>query len=626
MDFFGLSALQVLEVLGAASAVVVTLYLLKLTRHEVRVPFVALWEKAAADKRTARLFSRLKRIWSLLLTLLIVALLALALGDPRAAFLKRPGRNIVLLVDTSESMRASDERPTRLQKALLLAAHEIENLSNEDKMLVATLDATANPETPLTHDSAALREGIARIRASDLGTNVDAGARLALDVLRGLPNPTLIYASDHKFEPSVQMKSALDAAHVHEQSILVGTHVENVAIGSFSVRRYPLDKSRAEVSIELLNSSKNVAKVELTLLGDGKAIDVQTLTLDPHSDTSRFFEDLSGVDAVLEAQIHRVDAGQDFLASDDHAYARVPAHRRAKILSVSPGNRYLEAALLLDEYLEVTDITPDAYQNADGYDVVIFDNFVPPAAPRASAIYLHPDAGAGTFHPFDIRGEIPRPFFDDIKRGDPLVRWTALADVNIARATEIRPDPSDTVIARDKRGPLLLRGTRDDHAFVALTFDVRESDLPLRVAWPLLLLNAIDSFSYSEAEQRGYWRAGDIWHLALAGETTQASLVDPFGKSTALSINGQEAIATAERAGIYELHTDKGDSPLAVQRASYSESNLEALQNAAPRVAKAKTSIWMRIRPTDELWPWLVLAALLLLSFEWISYHRRWTV
>ena len=39
------------------------------------------------------------------------------------------------------------------------------------------------------------------------------------------------------------------------------------------------------------------------------------------------------------------------------------------MLVVTPGNTYLEAALLLDEYLDVTEVAPSAYPPAGAFDV-----------------------------------------------------------------------------------------------------------------------------------------------------------------------------------------------------------------------------------------------------------------
>ena len=54
----------------------------------------------------------------------------------------------------------------------------------------------------------------------------------------------------------------------------------SVAITAFSVRRYPLDVSRSEVLVELWNPGEEVASIELSLLGDGEAIDVQRLRIE----------------------------------------------------------------------------------------------------------------------------------------------------------------------------------------------------------------------------------------------------------------------------------------------------------------------------------------------------------
>ena len=92
----------------------VVLYILKLRRRVVAVPFSPLWERILRDKEATSLFSKLKRLLSLLLQLALLALLVLALGDPRAAESLIKGRNVVVLVDASASMQATDVAPSRL--------------------------------------------------------------------------------------------------------------------------------------------------------------------------------------------------------------------------------------------------------------------------------------------------------------------------------------------------------------------------------------------------------------------------------------------------------------------------------------------------------------------------------
>src|SRR5580698_10420417 len=117
MILAGLHLAQLATLFGLAGAAVVALYILKLRRRAIAVPFSPLWQRILRDKEATSLFSKLKRLLSLLLQLALLALLVLALGDPRAAATLVKGRNVVVLLDASASMQATDVSPTRLEAA-----------------------------------------------------------------------------------------------------------------------------------------------------------------------------------------------------------------------------------------------------------------------------------------------------------------------------------------------------------------------------------------------------------------------------------------------------------------------------------------------------------------------------
>ena len=83
MRLHALTTGQLFTLLGVLGAIVVVLYILKLRRRRVAVPFARLWNHVLREKETTALFSRLKRFISLLVQLLLLAALAVALGDPR---------------------------------------------------------------------------------------------------------------------------------------------------------------------------------------------------------------------------------------------------------------------------------------------------------------------------------------------------------------------------------------------------------------------------------------------------------------------------------------------------------------------------------------------------------------
>src|SRR5690606_768200 len=133
----------------------------------------------------------------------------------------------------------------------------------------------------------------------------------------------------------------------------------------------------------------------------------------------------------------------------------------------------------------------------------------------AHAIYLHPAPEDGVEGPFAVTGTIPRPFFERIERDHPIVQFTALSDVNLAEALDVELREGDRVIAGDTRAPLLVAGTRGEHRIVGMLFDVRRSDLPLRVAWPLLLLNSVDFFAQEDAGYLSSYETGETWHVPV---------------------------------------------------------------------------------------------------------------
>jgi hypothetical protein len=123
MHFVGVPLHSCCMVGALAGAAIVVFYILKLKRRPVAVPFSKIWERILRDKEATSLFSQLKRLLSLLLQLALLALLLLALGDPRTACqaLDR-GPHVVVLIDASASMKPPTSRRPGSRPAEQVAA------------------------------------------------------------------------------------------------------------------------------------------------------------------------------------------------------------------------------------------------------------------------------------------------------------------------------------------------------------------------------------------------------------------------------------------------------------------------------------------------------------------------
>src|SRR5690606_21032475 len=127
---------------------------------------------------------------------------------------------------------------------------------------------------------------------TDVAADLQRGLRFAMDVLRGQSRPRIVIVSDGVLGTGGEVEQRARDAGVELTWMRVGEGGRNVAITAFSVRRYPLDKSRSQVLVELWNPTDEDEGVELTLLGDGEEIDVQRLRVAAGERLRRFFENV----------------------------------------------------------------------------------------------------------------------------------------------------------------------------------------------------------------------------------------------------------------------------------------------------------------------------------------------
>lgn len=648
MHLLGLPFGTLATFFAIAGAAVVGLYILKLRRRAVPVPYSKLWERVLRDKDATSLFQRLKRILSLLLQLALLAILVLALGDPRTAVEVVKGRNLVVLMDTSASMKAAGGNgKTRLEVGKEKIEQLVRGLGGSDRMLIASMDAAVTPLSPMTGDPGALDDALKNLKAVDCRADLTRGLRFALDTLRGTKEPEIVVVSDGALGEARDGLGPVRLGEVKLSFVPVGVGKRNVAITQFAVRRYPLDKARYEVMIEVQNLGDKEENLELSLFGDDVLVDLTKLHLKVGEKLPRFYPSLAGASRTLEARIALAPAAPggkpeaDDLPADDRAFAVLPERKRVKVLAVTPGNTYLEAALFLDEYLDVTVITPDKLATAFStkYDVAIYDGVAEPLRPGLPTLFLDAREGA----PLKINGQIKEPGFDTLERKHPILRWTAIDNVGIAAAGKLVPGENDKVVGAANEGPMMVAGQRQGTKFVAVSFDVRKTDLPLRIAWPVFLLNCVNWFVEEDAEYLSSFKTGDVWHVsAPLGATTDATLFDPDGGRHRVPIQEGRAVFFGTRAGFYRLMKTTpqvistptgqlppmtpGDVMFAANLADPLESKIEPKPELVVDGKKGGTVEGFKVGVRRELWIYLLIAAAVITTIEWLTYHRRITV
>ena len=629
----GLSAGVAVGLAVAGAAVLTGLYLLKPRRRRVVVAFAPLWLPGAGERRSERWARRLRRWLSLALQALVFGLLLFAAADPRPVAANRAGRTVVILVDRSASMSATDEPGTRLGAARERARALVTGLGPADRALVASFAADVAAESGFETDPRRLERAVAAVSPSEEPADLGRALAFAVSVLRGQPHPTLVLVSDGRFSDDARAGVRWDDAPASDDApslagvdvrwARVGRRARNVAILAFAARRLPANPTSVEAAVTLRNfgDAPAVATLEIATGATAAPIERLRVSLGPGESRRHVVPDVAASGARLVARL--VEA--DDLALDDRAYAAVPGLERLRVLRVGAPNLYLDGALLsLGETVAVHGARPEAVETTrarwSAYDVVIFDGVAPAPLPIAGHfLYLAP---RGSASPFPGHGVLRAPVFSDARRGHPLLRQVDLGDVNIAEAERFTLSPGDVAVASSFGAPLVAVRERPGLRIAAVAFDVRRSDLPMRAAFPLLVGNALGWLAGTDARELMPAVVGTTARVPAPRGSTHVLVTDPTGARSTWPVAGDVALVPMRRAGFYRV----GDVTIAANASDPVESDtapVTALELGGRALAAPDPPAGGARRP---LATWALLAAAALLLIEWVSTHRRWTV
>jgi hypothetical protein len=597
---------------GAVGAAAITiLYLVRLRRRRVVVPFAALWLDAVGPRRTTRWARRLRDLLSLLLALAILSALLLGAVDPRPAGADRAGRSLVVLIDRSASMSARDGSGTRLDVARARARSIVDGLAAADRALVASFASDAVAESGFEADAGRLRRAVAAVAPSEEPGDLPRALTFASAVLRGRPRPTVVLISDGAFSDEARRAAPADLDVRFAPIGRADKHGRNVGIISFGARRLPADPSAVDAALVVQNFGDRPTSIAVDIAAGSTTVERVRLELGPGERRRHELPNVFAADVRLEARLLTADgrpladSGEDDLALDDAAYAVVPPLPRRRVLRVGAPNLYLDGALLsLGRTVTVDRLTPAAAEAQRArwpeYDLVVFDG-VSPATPPTKGRYLFLDAH-GDGSPFPDRGTVRDPVIADVRRDHPLARQLDLGDVNITAARRLALAPGDVAVAGSFGVPLLIARERPGLRIAATSFDPRQSDLPMRPAFPLLIANAL------------------AW---APGATGDATIDAPPALLTGASARPREdlpEIAIAH-AGFHRV----GDLVFAANLGDVRESDTTPapdLEVGGRKLAPPDPPVWHGGIRLGALALGLVL---LLLAVEWVSYHRRST-
>ncbi|MFD2257212.1 VWA domain-containing protein [Luteolibacter algae] len=218
------------------------------------------WNDFAAERLRGKLIRRahpLPRWLSFVLLLAAIAALVGALarpqGDAGVKSEKTEGRNVMIALDLSRSMRVRDVKPDRLSQAKIVIYELLETLK-DDRVGLVGFAGTSFLAAPLTIDHVALQETVEQLdeySPTQGGSDISSAIQLATEVLKetGQKNNALILISDgeeHEGELNTIIAEA-ERAGVTIFAIGVGTEDGDFVPHSDFQGGFLLDRNGAKV-------------------------------------------------------------------------------------------------------------------------------------------------------------------------------------------------------------------------------------------------------------------------------------------------------------------------------------------------------------------------------------------
>jgi hypothetical protein len=577
-------ALPIALTLTALVLPIVALYILKVRLRRVPVSTNLFWKQIFEEKPPRSLWQQFRHWYSLLLQLLLLLLIVLALTNPYFSWQSQQARRIVMVVDNSASMRATDVRPTRLDAAKEAAAEVIEGLRFQDELSIVLAGESPEVVASLTGHSPTLHEALRSIVFSDGPTSLQPAIELAHKLIGSHSHGEIIVLTDGCVDDaaakSVQLSPAdgrlptekADDKTAGDQTAkklepvveyrLFSTDAPNVGITQFQVRRSLADALGYETLVSVKNASSVAVSCRIELTLDDIPIDVLPLNLQPEELWTRTLEKTSLEGGVVQAALTQIQSGKtveplstspttasldspaqnesaagllstDGLQTDNNAWSILPARMIQKVLIVTTGNLFLEKVFEANPLVEVS-VASEFPTTWPEDSLIILHGRIPDQLPTGNVFVIDP---IGKCEYWEAGERLENPLITDQDSASPLMRHFRLDNVVVPEARELVFTKSPQVLASTATGvPIFAIVPRAEGKCLVLTVSLDSSDLAFRTAFPIMVSNALGWFSGTTGEIVPSANSGGVVRIPLTAAVSEPlQLSSPTGIRSGLT-------------------------------------------------------------------------------------------
>lgn len=577
------------------------MYLLKQKFPENKVSSLFLWTRAMMDIKAQEPWQKLQKNTLMILQIIILVLIALALCRPYFSDLFASDYNIII-IDSSMSMQATDKEKTRFEFAKAKAISLVSSAKPGSYTCIINMASSATFLCNFDSNKSNVLSKLDKLKVTNEKTDYLGAKSLVLALLQSNKVASVYLLSDTKFSiPGITVKF-----------IDTSGNGWNYAVNSLT---HTIGKKNITAFTQVSNYSLEPVTLPISLLVDKNVFDAKNLDLSPGETKGIFWTQIPLKSTFIEAKIDKAD----FLTSDNTAYDTVNSSKPIKVVLVTKENIFLEKSVMTYNNLTLFKMEASSNSVFKGYDLYIFDGFLPQVLPTDGNIMIfNPPAN----NYFNVSGEISP---SELKRSEHSV-FKYVDDYSFAmkKSKKLEVPNWGEGVLESKEGNLIFAGEFEKKRFMVFGFDLHNTDLVLKPVFPVIINNSLEWLLPMGIKNVEKLLTGDSAYFNIYPKTVEAKIIDPDKKKfTIFPPYPVKLFDEAALPGIYTLEQNLGDGTdmyyFAVNPPVETESNIKVKTIETPgELQKDKAKVLNQNFLNIQLF--MILLILIFLLIEWWVY------
>jgi hypothetical protein len=597
--------------------ILILIHTLKPKPRRVDVTNLFLWNEVLKERSHNVSFERLKRNLPLLLQILIAVLAALALAKPTWTYLTAKKGNLVLVIDTSASMKTRSGSGMRFDLARQKALELIEKRDQGQKILIVAAGNKSVVKTGFIDNSSQAQDLVKKLQPSDAAANLEPAIYLALSFVDPAKEDLLYLITDGAGKDF----SALVKNHPKIRPIIISGGEHNIGITKFEFRQQVDHSDQYEFMLETKNFNFSPVECSIRLSIDRVVLFESVIRFEAQEKKMLIIPYSGLINGIARATL-KID--DDFIV-DNQAYLSLNAAKEIWVLLVSKGNHFLEKLLAAYPNFRVNsvkEIIPSSWpEQTARHDIVIVDRMDFPETDRGNFLLI--DSYSPSI-PLFKTGRVRLPEILAWNRKSPLMANVNLSGLIVEEGTKLRADKQLQPVIESARAGLMYAFEENGLRVVLIGFDITRSDLPLKVAFPVMMSNIFNWLNPHKLEfSILQTQAGEAFDIHLNPQTDTIYTRAPHEKweKHRVKMNPFRYKNTG-KVGIYTIAENGKERYFTVNLADESESDINSISlehlpdQSEPHLVSEEFS------SQQPFWMLFIIIGCALLMIEWYSWLK----